>query len=162
MKDLFPWTIKAILLPLLPFWSGALIRYLCLGEFSWRIFGVGELAISMAVLFLLLSTSAGQINDQQTRASVSTLCYYIAAIFFIIFVAGSFIETIDASHHESVLAQMLEELKANKPIDPSFYQDTNESVYLGILDRIRVAILIALGGTLPTAYVLRYKYKLEA
>jgi p-aminobenzoyl-glutamate transporter AbgT len=165
MSEFVSWTTKAILLPLLPFWSGAFIRYLCLGEFSWRVFGVGELCVSMAVLFLLLSTSAGQITDQALRTSVSTTCYYVALSFFIIFVFSSFIETLDISYHEQLIEDVASQLKSGKTIDVSFIQkidDRSNKTYPFILNRIRFISLIALMIALPSAYVLRYKYKLEA
>jgi hypothetical protein len=91
-KSIVSWVLKNIILCLLPFFIGALIRYVYLQEISFQVFDSGELSLSVSILYILTMKSASRLSDEDLRESLTTVCIIGFVGFLILFGCYSFVK----------------------------------------------------------------------
>lgn len=164
MKDVIAWIAKNLVLPLLPAFTGALIRYTHSGQFNEETFEIGELSFSMAMLFVIVMVSASRLNDKGLREGLNVL-FTIGLVFFLaVFVCTTLLKIqVDAAMRENV--EQIKKLSLHSPLDPSALGHILDDHHLAntfkMQGRIRLFAIWTAIAAIPITILIKLKYKLE-
>ena len=161
MKESIRWTIRQLILPLTPFFIGALVRWIYLG-FSWSIFDPSLLSFSMAMLCYLVIISSVNIHDQDLRKELSDIFAFTLIVFLVAFAVINYINiSIDASF----LANIEQIIASNSSgiISVNTFQDLIKPQYENSprIERVKELLIIMTFVTLTLTIYCKHKYKLE-
>lgn len=87
MRKFIVWTIMKLLFPLMPFFIGALIRYIYFVNFSFDIFKGRELSFSIVILFIFAIDSiegSDNIELRKDLVKIYLFCIFISIILFML------------------------------------------------------------------------------
>lgn len=154
------WIAKNVLLPLTPFFVGALIRTLHTGRVTLESFNPAELSFSMAMMSLVVSMSASKLTNPDLKDSI-TYMYQIALIIFLaLFACAVFLQTDIEVSVEGVWRLAESKLQSTGNLTSAdIPKQINQ--FKEILDRFRVAIIIMSVIVLPVTIISNKKYGLE-
>jgi hypothetical protein len=160
-RSFFAWAAKNFLLPLTPFFTGAIIRTVAGIEGPKNIFDVGELCFSMAMLCLLVVASSGRVSDQHLRESLVGMWIMGGVMFLSLFVIAIFVKTqIDFSLQEFLVN--VHKTVSNAAPSASFPAlDPGVQRYGKVLERIWVLAVIAAIPVTIFAGTCKFLFKLE-
>ena len=88
----FAWLLKNVVLPLAPFLVGAGVRLLHSGEFRLSCFSPTELAFSMAMMFMILSSTTAKLTNPVVRDALNNGFYLGVILFLALFAIGLFLD----------------------------------------------------------------------
>jgi hypothetical protein len=115
----FAWLLKNVVLPLAPFLVGAGIRLLHGGELRLSCFSPTELAFSMAMMFMILSSTTAKLTNPIVRDALNN-GFYLGVIFFLaLFAIGLFLDVEALSARESFLEAARARTNAGQVLLPS-------------------------------------------
>jgi len=155
------WSLKNILISLLPFIVGATLRIFYFGEFSFKIFSPSELAFSMAILFIIVFQSVSLIDDSNLKLSLSVLVQIGIFISLALF-ACSLILKIHLETELITQFNSFEELsKTNPERICELIQERNSDSFHAILNRVNWGSIIIATISIPTIIGMKIKYKLN-
>lgn len=162
MKESIRWTIRQLILPLMPFLIGTLVRYFYFG-FSWSIFDPSLLSFSMAMLCYLVIISSVNIEDSILRKELSD---FFAGGLIIFLVAFAVINYISVSMEASFLINIEKIIDSNSSgiISLDTLQDLIKPQYENSprIERIKEFTILMTFLTLTSTIYCKWKYKLEA
>lgn len=153
------WLLKNVLLPLTPFLVGALIRFVQAGKFSWECLSVTELAFSMALMFLILTSSTTKIQDAALKNSLNSGFNFSVVVFIALFAVGLFLEADIQVSLQDFFATATSKLNASQPLSLS---DLPSAIARdqGIVARIRFITMSLSALSIILAVVVGIKYEL--
>jgi hypothetical protein len=154
------WIAKNVLLPLSPFFVGALIRVLHTGRLTLDSMNPAELSFSMAMMSLVVSMTASKLTDQHLKDSI-TYMYQIALIIFLaLFACAVFLQTDIEVSIEGVWRTAATKIHDGTNLTSA---DLPEQIskYKDILDRFRITILVLSLIAVPVTIISNKKYGLE-
>lgn len=154
MKKNFSWVCKNLLLPLIPFVAGWLVRSLNLGEFSFSNFSPGELAFSMSMLCLIMIINGKRLTDSDASEIILTLFLLGMVLFVCVFAINIFILTELYKNYDILIKGLnLEEIPLKK-----FLQE-KQSYKTGIGQIWLITVIMSI-VTAAAAIIFNYKYKI--
>ncbi len=164
MRITVAWVLKNLLLPLLPFGLGALIRILSALSIDRSAFDPADLSFSLAILCLLVSVSARKLQDPHTSSSISSMFIMFGCLFLTLFA----ITTLWKFDADATSAGMLEDARRYISSGGTSIAAVGDVVTrtqfvstLQRIDAVRQITFIVAGFVIFLAIVCEYRYKLE-
>jgi hypothetical protein len=161
MKETLGWTAKNILVALIPFGIGALIRALSGAQGRRDIFDAGDLCFSMAMLSMLVISSASRLTDKGLRDGITSLFVMSVILFVVLFAFTSFAKTQLEFLNADIVSQLRGSLQSGNKlsVDGFVWRDLDRfSVMLG---NVWTWVTIPSVLTVIIALFCKTKYKLE-
>jgi len=161
MKQVFGWSAKYVVVPLLPFGIGALIRFISGVSGAKEVFDAGELCFSMAMLSMLVISSAGKLNDKDLRDGLINTFTVVVVVFIVLFTVASIYRIqVETGTHEA-LSRAVEILKNGGNVLPAQLEDPQALREKSVLDKVWICTVIPSVLTILAAMICKFKYKLE-
>jgi len=158
MKTL-AWLLKNVVLPLAPFLVGAGVRILHGGEFHMSYFSPTELAFSMAMMFLLLASSASALANPATRDALSSGFFLGVIVFLALFAIGLFLDVDLYRTHESFIELARTKVQSSQAFSPADLPPLLSHNDL-VFSRIRLTTFCCSGFAVALAIFVGTKYDL--
>jgi hypothetical protein len=164
MKETIGWVLQKILLPLLPFLVGVLVRSLHLGGFSLEVFDGVELSFSMAMLSTLVLERANRLDDRHLRTSIAGVFLIALVAFFFLFSVQLYLKVGVELTSVDMVAKLKNTLQVNSPVptsaltllhDPRIGDSTSKLCVLRIWTFIGTVMVV------PIAVLVKVLYRLE-
>ena len=162
MGKTLSWIIKRLLLPLLPFFIGVLIRTILQVSFKCHIIDPAELSFSMAMLCFFVSLSASKNRDKNIADTLSTIFMWFLVYFVILFT----LSLIGRVYIENSLTEALQKVRnllevGGSKLDMLKILNSEEAEkYKSIIDVVRWFAIIPSIFVLVTSIICKYNYKL--
>jgi len=155
MKKNFSWICKNLLLPLIPFVAGWLVRSLNFGEFSLDYFNPGELSFSMSMLCLIMMLNGKRLSDEDANEIIFTLFFVIMVVFICIFAINTYMQTELYKNYDI----LIDKLRMNNLFVDDFLskrESFNKST-----SQIWLITLIFSSVSIVLAFLFNLKYKIS-
>jgi hypothetical protein len=160
-KEVVSWCLKNILISLLPFIIGTIIRIIVLGKImSFDIFSSSELAFSMSILYLIVYQSVGNLDDLNLKDSLYSLLMFGIMICIIIFALSIFAKLQIETEFQTLL-NSVKELDSNQIGTCELIQKWQPDRYNKLLNGANWFSIGITVISIPLIIVLKNKYKLN-
>ena len=153
--NLFGWMLKNVAVPLIPFGIGALIRYLSGVHGVKDVFDAGDLCFSMAMLSMLVLSSASRLTDRGLRDSI-TNGFVLAVVLFIVLFAFTSFARIQIQTETAAIAGRVALGGASSP-----NYDEEVGRFTRMLGNAWNVVIVPSVVTVVLALICKAKYKLE-
>ena len=154
------WFTKYVILPLAPFIVGMLIRGLYAGQVSMKMVSPGELSFSVAILSLVISTKAAQIQDTILRDALTSLFQLAVIVFLAFFSWAVLVETDIAISLESIWQLAQTSANSAAPVAADSLPDHLASRQ-ELLGRLRWATIVSACVMIPLTVLSVNRYNLH-
>ena len=164
MKENFGWIAKHLVLPLIPFIFGTLIRFVLHGPFICAIFDPAELSFSMAMLCFLVTLNASKLRDNSLAEGISFFNILGMIIFISLFVLTVFTKVLVDNNMLEILGAVKKALtdgRTNRAILKIFNNNETTAKYVEVLATIKLLTVISSIAFFSSAIFFKFKYKLE-
>lgn len=149
------WVAKNVVLPLAPFVVGAAVRWAHLGEASLEVVNPAELSFSVAMVCLLVMSSASRLPNPHLRDAIGSIFGFGLVIMVALFAGVVFLEV----ELQSALLRVYEHARAGGVGVGSFSPEAYD-IYFATFERLRNLILWVCAVVLPAAVVSNHRYQL--
>jgi surface polysaccharide O-acyltransferase-like enzyme len=159
-NNMIGWISRNLLLPLSPFVVGALIRTLQNGSLSLDVLDPGELSFSMAIMLCMVSISAGRLNNEQLRDSLTNMYLVGVIVFLVLFTLSIFLQSDIEKCLKEILSVASASARDSIPVSTSSIPP--RIIYFSdFLSRIRIATIGLSLFIAPITIWSATKYNLE-
>jgi hypothetical protein len=158
------WLAINVLLPLVPFVVGALIRAVYADKLERQLFDPAEFSISMAVLCLLVLGAINRLDDRHTKGMWSAVFIWLAVFFVAIFALGTGWK-FELDQQLLALHETVRGVAARQAASTVDFESASQAVRLEWtsrrLDSLRTGSVLLGGLTVFLSLVCKHRYKLE-
>lgn len=162
MKESTNWILKNIVIPLTPFFIGAILRYIYTGKLSFELFDESELALSMGLLCIIMIKSTNKINDEVLGDNISYVLMIFTLAFIVFFACTSFLQfhiDIKTENQIMTIVDLLKSGTINVKAEEIYTPKSDE--FYGMLSVFRNATFILSLITIPTVIIFKQKYNID-
>lgn len=158
--DITGWLMRYAVLPLSPFFIGAIIRYIARLRFSLSIFEPAELAFSLAMFCMLVTISSRQLRDSDYKHTIAGLFTFGAFLFVALFATSVLFSELFVNNMQIFVQSLIMEV-SNPSASPNTlienYMNAN-SLETNYERQLLILYWVAFLGSLFIGVGIRYRH----
>lgn len=161
MADSMNWTMKYVLVPLIPFLIGALIRLLENG-ITWSVLKPVQLTFALAMFCLFVYVSASRLDNSKYKETIQSVYVLGMAFFIALFTYATVLDSQLSGIHNRTIDKFIEAAEAEKLMSKEMIKQYAQQDMINNINNTntRVILLSLMGGIVFVGFGvgLRYSY----
>ena len=152
--------LRNILFPLVPFFSGFLIRYVYIGNFNIGLINPAELSYSMALLSILMIISSTNIDNRDHRDNITIIFIFSLIIFLLYFIISHYLQYDMSDCLKTINDKAQLSVSSGGKIDNFYIKSLNMQINKSnnMLNNIRFLTIWFAISIIPISLIIKYKY----
>lgn len=163
MADSMNWTMKYVLVPLIPFLIGALIRLLENG-IAWSVLKPVQLTFALAMFCLFVYVSASRLDHSKFKETIQSIYVLGMAFFIALFTYATVLDSQLSGIHNRTIEKLIEAAEAEKLVPKEMIKQYAQQDMINHINETntKVILLSLMGGIVFVGFGvgLRYSYRI--